>query len=221
MDHKPAARLRDPRYWSSWQCRDGEVAGKSLAKVKVVALAVSEMHQQVLACAEAGVAGYVGRDGSERDLVAAAQYALRGELYCSASIAAILSRYIALMSAQASISDEQVALTRREQQILDLIGEGMSNKEIGRALRICDTTVKNHVHNILAKLQVHRRGEAAERLRGQQTASSRFRWTPQPTDAVALGLDPASFDQCGRQERVGPAGSHPSVRCGNRNRGRT
>jgi hypothetical protein len=94
------------------------------------------MHQQVLACAEAGVAGYVGRDGSERDLVAAAQYALRGELYCSASIAAILSRYIALMSAQASISDEQVALTRREQQILDLIGEGMSNKEIGRASAI-------------------------------------------------------------------------------------
>jgi two-component system nitrate/nitrite response regulator NarL len=41
------------------------------------------------------------------------------------------------------------------------MGEGMSNKEIGRALRIGDSTVKNHVHNILEKLQVHRRGEAA------------------------------------------------------------
>jgi hypothetical protein len=47
----------------------------------------------------------------------------------------------------------------------------MSNKEIGRALRIVDSTVKNHVHNILEKLQVHRRGEAAVRLRAMQVAS--------------------------------------------------
>jgi hypothetical protein len=51
------------------------------------------------------------------------------------------------------------------------MGEGMSNKEIGRALRIGDSTVKNHVHNILEKLQVHRRGEAAVRLRAMQIAS--------------------------------------------------
>jgi DNA-binding NarL/FixJ family response regulator len=54
-----------------------------------------------------------------------------------------------------------IRLTSRERQILDLIGQRLSNKEIARALHISLFTVKNHVHNILAKRQVHRRADAA------------------------------------------------------------
>ncbi len=57
------------------------------------------------------------------------------------------------------------SLTARESEILALAEEGRSNKEIARHLRISSATVKNHVHNILQKLQVGRRGEAAARLR--------------------------------------------------------
>jgi len=139
--------------------------GVSLPMAKVVAFAVSEIDRLVVACAEAGIAGYVGQDGSEEDLLAAVECALRGELYCSKRIAAVLSRYVAVLSVPSSRPDQHPVLTAREHQVLNLVGEGMSNKEIGRTLRICDATVKNHVHNILEKLHVHRRGEAAARYR--------------------------------------------------------
>jgi DNA-binding NarL/FixJ family response regulator len=58
-------------------------------------------------------------------------------------------------------------LTPREIEIVRLIDEGLSNREIGRRLAIEVATVKNHVHHVLEKLQVHRRGEAAARLRPQ------------------------------------------------------
>jgi DNA-binding NarL/FixJ family response regulator len=145
--------------------------GISVPSAKIVAFAVSEIDHLVLACAEAGIAAYVPPDGSEQDLVTAVEYALRGEFYCSPRIGGLLLRRIAALSAQTERPAEQASLTRRERQILGLVGEGMSNKEIGRALRIGDSTVKNHVHKILNKLQVHRRGEAAVRLHAMQLAS--------------------------------------------------
>jgi DNA-binding NarL/FixJ family response regulator len=57
------------------------------------------------------------------------------------------------------------ALTEREQEIVTLLDEGLSNKEIARALRIQGATVKNHVHSILSKLRVRRRGQAAAEVR--------------------------------------------------------
>src|SRR5262245_22232012 len=72
----------------------------SLPTVRVIAFAVSEIDNLIVACAEAGIAGYVGRDGSEEDLIAAVEYALRGELYCSSRIAGVLSRHVATLSAQ-------------------------------------------------------------------------------------------------------------------------
>jgi two-component system, NarL family, nitrate/nitrite response regulator NarL len=145
--------------------------GISLPNTKIVAFAVSEIDHLVLACAEAGIAGYVAPDGSEEDLVTAIEYALRGELYCSPRIAGLLLRRVTALSSQPEKAAEPGSLTQRERQVLALMGEGMSNKEIGRALRIGDSTVKNHVHNILEKLQVHRRGEAAVRLRAMHVAS--------------------------------------------------
>jgi DNA-binding NarL/FixJ family response regulator len=56
-------------------------------------------------------------------------------------------------------------LTRREHEIVTLVEKGLSNKEIARLLRIENATVKNHVHSILTKLQVRRRGEAAAKIR--------------------------------------------------------
>jgi len=142
--------------------------GTHLPAVKIVAFAVREFDDQVLACAEAGIVGYVGPDGSEDDLVTAIEHALRGELYCSPRMAALLFRQVGALSAQLPPEPGPVTLTQREQQILVFIDQGLSNKEIARVLRIGATTVKNHVHNILEKLHVHRRGEAAAQHRASQ-----------------------------------------------------
>jgi DNA-binding NarL/FixJ family response regulator len=115
---------------------------------------------QVLTCAQIGIAGYVTRDGSVEDVVAAIKAAARGEVHCSPKIAGSLFRRIAALSAERSGRTVSGALTAREAQILKLVQEGMSNKMISRNLGIELPTVKNHVHSILVKLGVHRRAEA-------------------------------------------------------------
>jgi DNA-binding NarL/FixJ family response regulator len=141
-----------------------------LPTTKIIAFAVNEIEQDVLACAVAGFAGYVPHDGSEADLIAAIDHAMCGELYCSPRVAGLLFRHLAVASARPPALIDPTTLTQREQQILALLAQGMSNKEIAREVQISSATVKNHVHNILEKLQVRRRGEAAARLPTLATA---------------------------------------------------
>ena len=127
----------------------------------VVAFAVGELERDVLACAEAGISGYVMHNGTAEDLVAAVHCALRGELMCSPRVAALLFNRMATLS-NGSVTDfADAPLTRREREIATLIARNLPNKEIARHLRLGPTTVKNHVHNILQKLNIHRRGDVA------------------------------------------------------------
>lgn len=129
--------------------------------VKVVALSVAETEGDVCACAEAGVAGYVPRHASLADLMATLESAARGEALFSPRMAASLLRRVAALAATQPAGSAQMRLTPREREILRLLDEGLANKDIAQRLGIEVATVKNHVHNILEKLHVHRRGEAA------------------------------------------------------------
>jgi len=134
---------------------------------RVVAFALDDAHDgQVLACAEAGVAGWVGRDASAQELVDAVLRAARGELLCSTHTAAVLSRRLAALARERRAPSPAAQLTPREAEIGELLAHGHSNKHIARALGLSLATVKNHVHNILEKLEVGSRGEAGARLRG-------------------------------------------------------
>jgi DNA-binding NarL/FixJ family response regulator len=134
---------------------------------RVVALGVREAEDDVLPLVEAGVAGYVTRDGSVDDLLAAVESVAAGETICSPRMTATLLRRVALLARDRRPEgpNPERDLTSRERQIVALIDEGLSNKEIATRLRIELATVKNHVHNILEKLRVHRRGEAAAAVR--------------------------------------------------------
>jgi two-component system, NarL family, nitrate/nitrite response regulator NarL len=132
---------------------------------RVVALGVANLEGEVMACAEAGVAGYVPREGTLDMLVEAIQSAVRGELSCSPQLAGSMLRRIAALSADRQAGAGKV-LTPREMEILSLIDDGCSNKDIAKRLGIELATVKNHVHNLLEKLHVHRRAEAAAHTRG-------------------------------------------------------
>ena len=135
--------------------------------VKVVVITMGETEAEITQLAEAGVAGYVLPDGSLDDLLIAMQSAARGELYCPPRVAFSLLRRVGALAA--TLSQELAAethspfdaLTRREREILGLVDQGMSNKEIARQLGIELATAKNHVHNILEKLHVHRRINAS------------------------------------------------------------
>ena len=132
--------------------------------VKVVVITVGETEAEITQLAEAGVAGYVLPDGSLDDLVVALESAVRGELCCPPRVAFSLLRRVGALAALGMEEGEHgplAALTHREAEIIALVDQGMSNKEIARQLGIELATAKNHVHNILEKLHVHRRINAS------------------------------------------------------------
>jgi two-component system, NarL family, nitrate/nitrite response regulator NarL len=134
-------------------------------RAKFVALGVAKRDDDVIACAEAGVAGYVFRDASVEDLLGVVHSAIRGELRCSPAVAATLLRRVAKLASQHGFDDDEPNITPREHEILELIGLGLSNKQIAGRLLIELATVKNHIHNILEKLGVRSRAEAVDRVR--------------------------------------------------------
>lgn len=150
---------------------------------KVVAFGVAETDAEIVTLAEAGIAGYVSDDAAAEDVAAVLASTMRDELLCSPRDAAKLCHHVALMSRHGHGGDPHAAaLSRRELQIASLIDRGLSNKEIARRLGIQAATVKNHVHNILDKLKVHRRGEAVACLRSTLRARSPGVGTSAPSD---------------------------------------
>jgi two-component system, NarL family, nitrate/nitrite response regulator NarL len=143
---------------------DGVDAVQALATaaphVKLVALGVPELEPNVIAIAEAGASAYVTRDGSMEDLASVIQCVERGEVLCSPGMTAGLFRRVGTLARERGL-DPIEKLTARELDVLGLIEEGRSNKEIAAELLIELPTVKNHVHRILEKLHVHSRSEAA------------------------------------------------------------
>jgi two-component system nitrate/nitrite response regulator NarL len=137
----------------------------SAPTARVVALALPERASEVIACAEAGASGYVTEDTSLADLVLTIQAVARGELRCSPQIAGTLFRRVAALAADSRALLPAPMLTAREFEVLSLLDDGLSNKQIAHRLCIELATVKNHVHHILGKLQVNRRGEATAYLR--------------------------------------------------------
>lgn len=132
--------------------------------VKIVALALEDSEQEVVSWVQAGVAGYVTRHGSAADLAATVRRAVRGEALCSPRVVAGLMQRLAAMSEGRGGPDRD-RLTPRELQVVRLIDEGLSNKEIASRLCIEVPTVKSHVHSILSKLGARRRGQVGARMR--------------------------------------------------------
>jgi DNA-binding NarL/FixJ family response regulator len=153
---------------------DGLAAARALREelpgVRQIALGIAEVEPDVIAWAEAGVDGFVSREASLDDLMATAVTVAEGETLCSPRVAAALLRRVASMARDGAPVIAHAPLTAREHEIVGLIDEGLSNKEIAMRLRIELPTVKNHVHNLLEKLHVRRRGEAAAMVRGEQHA---------------------------------------------------
>jgi DNA-binding NarL/FixJ family response regulator len=127
---------------------------------KIVAVGIPEGEADQLEFVEAGVAGYVTVEQPVAEVVEAVEAAANGELRCSPRLSAVLAERVAALQDVAP-HGSQKQLTPRERQIAALISEGLSNKQIASRLSIQQATVKNHVHNILAKLGVSRRDAVA------------------------------------------------------------
>jgi DNA-binding NarL/FixJ family response regulator len=147
-----------------------EALRKIGSKVRILAVGVHETASEVLACAAAGIDGYVPVDAALGDMVAAIENVVRGELACSPQVAASLYQCIGLSRAVIA-----TPLTTRELQVADLMNRGLPTKEIAWRLGVQPCTAKNHIRNILHKLQVHRRGQAVAKRAGKVRRRSRHR----------------------------------------------
>jgi len=135
---------------------------------KVLALGLTEEKKRVLRYVEAGAAGYVLKDDSLEDLIEIVRATQEGRVFVSPEIAAaMMERLSDLAQMFAGVENnitDTTALTSREVEVLELISKGFTNYQIAQHLVIEVGTVKNHVHNILEKLNVSSRGEAAAYL---------------------------------------------------------
>jgi two-component system nitrate/nitrite response regulator NarL len=134
-----------------------------------IALGVREEPDEIIACAEAGASSYLVQDASISDLAEAIDAAVDGRLRCSARIAQSLFAHVGHLAVHRKEANGS-ALTGREREILSLIERGKSNKTIALDLGIEVSTVKNHIHSLLGKLGVGRRGEAAALCRKREAA---------------------------------------------------
>ncbi len=123
----------------------------------IVMLTVSEDKDKLLAAFKAGARAYVLKGVSAQELANVITTAARGEVYVSPSLAAEM--LVSLTCGHAP--DALQELTDREREILRLIGTGLTNREIGAKLFLAEKTIKHYVTNILQKLQVRSRVEAA------------------------------------------------------------
>ena len=133
--------------------------------VALVALGLTEQRQEVIRCGRAGFTGYVARESTVETLCKALTDVVAGRLACPAEISGSLLRALFRTDRQSDKPDPERALTRREGDVLQLIGQGLSNKEIARDLTLSVATVKHHVHNVLEKLHLPRRAQAMRKVR--------------------------------------------------------
>jgi DNA-binding NarL/FixJ family response regulator len=137
---------------------------KRYPRAEVVVMDLIPSHSDVVAFVKAGVSGFVPKDATLDDFLHTIRSVVKGVRILPPTMADSLFSQIVESAIQEGSVDRVIAavkLTRREQDVIDLLAEGRSNVEISRKLKIAVFTVKGHVRNILDKLALHTRLELA------------------------------------------------------------
>jgi DNA-binding NarL/FixJ family response regulator len=147
--------------------RNGIEATREIARmdagVGVLVLTMFEDDDSVFAAMRAGARGYILKGADAEEIVRAIEAISHGEAIFGPGVAARVMRFFA---GAASMSPQPFPdLTEREREVLELVAQGLGNAEITRRLVVSPKTVRNHVSNILAKLQVADRSQAIVRAR--------------------------------------------------------
>ena len=130
--------------------------------IRIVVLTVEEDSDVVFDAFRAGALGYLLKTSTPQDVIDAIRLAEKGEAKITPKIAAkVIEDFRRVKEDEETDDSELFVLSERESEILDLVAQGLRNKEIASKLCIAEKTVKNHVSNILKALQVNSRTEAA------------------------------------------------------------
>jgi two-component system response regulator NreC len=128
-------------------------------EIAVVALTIHEDEQYFFEMLQAGASGYIPKRAAPEDLISAIRAAAKNEIYIYPSLTkALVTDYLSRGS-QETRSPSMDPLTAREEEVLALLAEGLSNEEIGEKLSISKHTVARHRENLMRKLELHSRSE--------------------------------------------------------------
>jgi DNA-binding NarL/FixJ family response regulator len=162
-EHHPDILLLDPAM------PDAQMLARALfestLRTKVLVLGLAETESEVISWASEGISGFVTRQNSLDQLVTTIERVANNAWTSSPKVMSALLRHLAQLAHGRSYGEKSAHLTRREYDVAHLLAHGLANKEIARELGISVPTAKNHVHNILAKLRLRSRAEAAAWMR--------------------------------------------------------
>jgi len=137
------------------------------AAYKAVLIGMEPDEELFMAAIRAGVMGYLLKDASASDLVAAVRAVNRGEAVCPPQLCSRLFRFVAQMVDEIPVKRpaRRPDLTLRQQQLVALVAKGLTNKEIASRLNLSEFTVRNHIHRILKQVDAESRSEAVDVIR--------------------------------------------------------
>jgi DNA-binding NarL/FixJ family response regulator len=133
---------------------------EAVPSAKLIMLTVSDEEADLYEAVKSGASGYLLKDSSIEEVAQAVRLVAEGQSLISPSMAIKLIDEFKQMSRPERDTGPRLRLTDRELEVLRLVAKGMNNRDIAKDLYISENTVKNHVRNILEKLQLHSRMEA-------------------------------------------------------------
>jgi len=159
----PQVILLDLGLWEDDSLRISEVISKESPDSRIIVMDLLPAHEDIVEVVNAGVWGFIMKDATLDDLVATIRSVAAGTKVLPPQMTSSLFSQIAKEAVEAdeSAAIESVRMTAREREVVDLIAEGLSNKEIAARLEIAAHTVKSHVRNIMEKLALHTRLQIA------------------------------------------------------------
>src|SRR5260370_40519710 len=141
---------------------------------KAILIGMEPNEESFITAVRSGVMGYLLKDASASDLVAAVRAVYRGEAVCPPQLCSTLFRFVVHMIEEVPVkrSASRPDLTLRQQQLMALVAKGLTNKEIASQLNLSEFTVRNHIHRILKQVDAGSRSEAVQTIRGHGYAIS-------------------------------------------------
>ena len=134
-----------------------------IADLRILLIGMARDAEEFLRCVCAGISGYLLRDASAEEVLDAVRAVYAGEAVCPRSLCCALFRYVeSQRPATRSISEKQVEITGRQQQLIPLIAQGLTNKEIAGKLSLSEFTVKNHIYRMMRKTGAKSRRDVAQ-----------------------------------------------------------
>jgi len=173
--HKPNMILLDLGLRNQNSLQVVKLTKQNYPEIKIIVMDLIPLQADVFQFVQEGVSGFILKDANVAEFFKTIRSVYQGLKILPAHLTGSLFSQIvehAVNGSKHSVIEESVRMTKRERQVIELIAEGSSNKEIGQKLHLSTYTVKSHVHNILEKLALNTRVQIAKHAHLSDTYKS-------------------------------------------------